>query len=214
MRFNSACSYLLRSLEASTTTVTTGVNIEQKNQRPLVDKWDRVEQFAVIIYFILLQLFLFRCQLVYRVPVFCSVFYTPDPDPDHLAERRTSPTTIQLYQPYLSAILGYNYVFQAPFQLDTTRAELCRLPFRSITDLYNPREYPHLLYLALQSNTIIYPYIYPQSCNQHLYSNRSFRSRFRRILYPILFLLCNQHFHSLQSRQESNTYIGVSWFEG
>jgi hypothetical protein len=35
------------------------------------------------------------------------------------------------------------------------------LPFRSITDLYNPREYPHLLYLALQSNTIIYPYIYP-----------------------------------------------------
>jgi hypothetical protein len=32
------------------------------------------------------------------------------------------------------------------------------LPFRSITNLYNPREYPHLLYLALQSNTIIYPY--------------------------------------------------------
>jgi hypothetical protein len=49
------------------------------------------------------------CQLVYRVPVFCSVVYTPDPD--HLADRRTSPTTIQLYQPYYLAILEYNYVF-------------------------------------------------------------------------------------------------------
>ena len=49
------------------------------------------------------------CQLVYRVPVFCSIFYTPDPD--HLADRRTSPTTIQLYQPYYLAILEYNYVF-------------------------------------------------------------------------------------------------------
>jgi hypothetical protein len=35
------------------------------------------------------------CQLVYRVPVFCSVFYTPGPD--RLADRRPSPTTIQLY---------------------------------------------------------------------------------------------------------------------
>jgi hypothetical protein len=31
----------------------------------------------------------------FRVPVFCSVFYTPDPD--RLADRRPSPTTIQLY---------------------------------------------------------------------------------------------------------------------
>jgi hypothetical protein len=31
----------------------------------------------------------------YIVPVFCSVFYTPDPD--RLANRRPSPTTIQLY---------------------------------------------------------------------------------------------------------------------
>jgi hypothetical protein len=33
--------------------------------------------------------------------------------------------------------------------LETTRAELYRLLFRSITNLYNPREYPHLLYLDL-----------------------------------------------------------------
>ena len=50
-----------------------------------------------------------RCQLVYRIPVFCSVFYTPDPY--RVADRRTSPTTIQLHQPYYSAILEYNYVF-------------------------------------------------------------------------------------------------------
>jgi hypothetical protein len=44
----------------------------------------------------------------------CIFFCIISPDPDRLANRRTSPTTIQLYQDYYSASLGYSYVFWAP----------------------------------------------------------------------------------------------------
>jgi hypothetical protein len=38
-------------------------------------------------------------------------FYILTPDPDRLANRRSSPTSIQLYKDYYSASLGYGYIF-------------------------------------------------------------------------------------------------------
>jgi hypothetical protein len=41
----------------------------------------------------------------------CIFFCILTPDPNRLAHRRGSPTTIQLYQDYYSASIGYSYVF-------------------------------------------------------------------------------------------------------
>jgi len=82
----------------------------------------------------------------------CFLFYTPDPD--HSADRRLR----RYYSALPFSLPGIQLRILGSLTLLPIRAELCRLPFTTITDLYNPWEYPHYLYLDLQSIQIISPY--------------------------------------------------------